>query len=382
MSSTPTQQFGALNGVKVLDLSALGPGPYASRFLADHGAEVHSIEAPISSPVDIERMYGRGKQSIGIDVKKPGAVDLIRDMLAHYDVLIESMRPGKIEALGLDPEELLKLNPGLIILRLTCFGQYGEHSGHAGHDINAIAVGGALALCGRDRPEPPPTILGDFAAGAFPAVMGVLLALFEREKSGKGQIIDAAMSDGASLLAGAITPLFSNGVWGARGENFFDGGYPFYTTYKCADEKWIAVGSYEPKFYRGLVEALGLIDEVPLEDQLNRARAPEREKLFAQAFSEKSRADWMAIFDEADVCVSPVLELNELADYPHNQSRGAMFTSPEGELHSGVTPRLSRSMKPLETKAPKKGENSAEILKAAGLDQGRIDRLMESGAVF
>lgn len=371
-----------LSGVRVLDLSALGPGPYAARLLADHGADVVSVESPTVDTNDVERMFGRGKKSIVIDLKAPGAIDLVADLAGNFDVLIESMRPGKMESLGLGPDTLLARYPRLIYLRITCFGQTGPLAQAAGHDINAIAIGGALALCGRDAPEPPPTLLGDFASGSLMGVIGVLLALYEREQSGRGQVIDASMSDGAALLAGALLPMFSKGLWSKqRGTNVLDGGAPFYKTYRCADDKWMAVGAYEPKFFAGLVAVLGLTAEVPLKAQFDSARATEFEALFRTRFLSKPRAEWEVLFDAADVCVSPVVELDELADHPHHHARRSVFQDQSG-LHSGIAPRLSRADQTVSDAVPVRGEHGFETLRSAGFSVERIGAAVAAGIVL
>ncbi len=371
-----------LAGVKVLDLSALGPGPYAARMLADHGADVLSVESPVTDTNDVERLYGRGKKSIVIDLKAHGAVDLVADLVGNFDVVIESMRPGKMESLGLGPDTLLARYPRLIYLRITCFGQTGPLAQAAGHDINAIAIGGALTLCGGDAPDPPPTLLGDFASGSLMGVIGVLLALYEREKSGRGQVIDASMSDGAALLAGALLPMFDKGIWNKqRGTNVLDGGAPFYKTYKCADGKWMAVGAYEPKFFAGLVAVLGLEAQVPLKAQFENARAQEFEALFRARFMTKKRADWEVLFDAADVCVSPVVELDELADHPHHRARHSVYQDRTG-LHSGIAPRLSRADQTPSAAVPVRGEHGLETLRAAGFSAERIGAAVDNGIVL
>ncbi len=364
----------------MLDLSALGPGPFAARILADHGADVVTVETPRAEGADVERFYGRGKKSIVIDLKAPGAVALVADMCAHFDVLIESMRPGKMEALGLGPVELCARFPRLIYTRLTCFGQTGPLSGMAGHDINAIAIGGALALCGRDAPEQPPAILGDFASGSLMAVIGILLALFAREKSGTGQVVDAAMSDGAALLAGSMLPLFDHGLWGKRGTNLFDGGAPFYTTYQCADGKWVAVGSFEPKFFAGLVRVLDLEADVSSSAQFDPAQAARCAALFRDRFARRNRGEWERLFDAADCCVTPVLELDELADHPHHQARGSVVRDASG-LQAGIAPRLSASDQRVSDRPPEKGADGIRILRDAGFSADRIEAALQAGIV-
>lgn len=371
-----------LEGVKILDLSALGPGPFASRIFADHGAEVVTVEAPRFEGNDMERHYGRGKKSIVLDLKAEGTTELLVDLVGNFDVIIESMRPGKMETLGLGPDTLCEKYPRLIYVRLTCFGQDGPYSDKAGHDINAIAIGGALALCGRDGPVAPPAILGDFASGSLIAVIGTLLALYDREKTGLGQVVDSSMTDGAALLAGAILPLLAQGAWNKqRGTNFFDGGFAFYDTYQCSDGDWMAVGSFEPKFFAGLVKVLGLEGEVPLSDQFDRAENDKFKQLIHDRFMQRTRAEWTKLFDAADVCVTPVLELDELADHPYHKARETVIKSDAG-LHSGIVPKLSRSDQTLCQKPPGKGAHGLDVLRAAGFSEDRIADAAEKGLVL
>lgn len=371
-----------LEGVKVLDLSALGPGPFASRIFADHGAEVVTVEAPRFEGNDMERHYGRGKKSIVLDLKAEGTTELLADLAGNFDVIIESMRPGKMETLGLGPDELCGKFPRLIYVRLTCFGQNGPYSSKAGHDINAIAIGGALALCGREGPVAPPAILGDFASGSLIAVIGTLLALYDREKTGLGQVVDSSMTDGATLLAGAILPLFAQGAWNKeRGTNFFDGGFAFYDTYQCSDQKWMAVGSFEPKFFAGLVKTLELDEQITLSDQFDQAKNSEFKKLIADRFKERTQAEWTKLFDAADVCVSPVLELDELADHSYHKARKTVIESDAG-LHSGIVPKLSRSGQTLCQEPPRKGVHGEEVLRAAGFSANRIAEAVEKGLLL
>lgn len=371
-----------LHGVRVLDLSALGPGPYASRIFADHGAEVVTVEAPRIVGNDMERHYGRGKKSIVVDLKAKGAAALLLELTGSFDVLIESMRPGKMESLGLGPDAVCEHNPRLIYTRLTCFGQDGPYSTMAGHDINAIAIGGTLGMCGRETPVAPPTVLGDFAAGSLVAVIGTLLALYDRERTGCGQVVDASMTDGAALLTGAILPLFSAGAWNKkRGTNFFDGGFAFYETYLCKDGKWLAVGSFEPKFFAGLIEQLDLKDKIPLDEQFNLAENEGFKQLIRDRFAERKREDWLAQLESADICVSPVLELDELADHPYHIARKTVLKH-DGVLQSGLVPKLSGSDQGLSQAPHRKGLHSAEVLRTAGISEARIAELVESGAVI
>jgi len=330
-----------LAGIRVLDFSALGPGPFASRLLADYGAEVVMVEQPRIPVHDTNRgTSGRGKKSIILDLKAPGAADFVLGIADQFDVLLESMRPGKMESLGLGPRELAECAPRLIYARLTAYGQSGPLSQKAGHDINAIAIGGALSVCGIEQPMPPAALLGDFGGGSMMVVLGVLLALIERQKSGLGRVVDASMTDGATLLAGSLLSGHSAGSWGPQGTNLIDGSRPFYRTYQCADGQWMAVGAIEPKFFHQLILGLGLEGVVDPRDQMNPEKAEFIQEQFANKFLEKTRDEWEQALEDFDACASPVLGLGDLAGHPHHQSRGSVLATPNGGAEPGVFPLI------------------------------------------
>jgi alpha-methylacyl-CoA racemase len=370
-----------LHGLRVLDFSALGPGPYASRILADHGADVVSVEAPTTDMHDAQRMMGRNKRSIVIDLQKPDGKEIALDLLPKFDVLIESMRPGKMERLGLGPNIALKRNPRLIYARLTAFGQDGPLAQSAGHDINAIAIAGALALVGLDRPIPPAALVGDFGSGALMIVVGILLALYRLQFDGKGTVVDAAMSDGASVLAGGVMPLFNLGEWGPRGTNLIDGSRPFYSTYQCADGKWLAVGAIEPKFFATVIEVLDLSKEIKIEDQFDASKADAMRALIAARVATRTRDEWALLFEHRDGCVHPVLELEELAEHPHHQARKSVYAD-NGAIFSGTAPRLSGFDLVTSGWSPKKGEHTIDVLREADIDESRIRNALTSAALF
>lgn len=371
-----------LEGITVLDFSANGPGPFATRLLADYGADVISVEPPAEDPQDTGRMYGRGKRSIILDLKADGAQSLILDMLTHVDIVVESMRPGKMESLGLGPAVMHKKNPKLIYGRLSAFGQTGPLSTFAGHDINAAAVGGPLAMVGLDQPLPTPGLIGDFAGGSLLMVIGILLALRHLERHGHGQVVDASMTDGCALIAGGVLPLFNKGQLGPRGENMLDGSRPYYGTYRCLDGKWIALGSIEPKFYDAFLEAMDLKSTIDLKDQYSTdtVRAENARKEIASRFSTKSRDEWIDILGSIDACLSPVLEPDELADFHHNQERGLFYHDKQG-LQVDVFPRMSEVSWKRNAEAPCKGEHSHEVLRDFGLTHESIERAIRAGIV-
>ena len=259
-------QKGPLSGMKVIDMSALGPGPFCGMLLADHGADVIGVSRPSTDGPDPSGWFSRGKRSIVVDLRSPEGPGVIFQLCETADVLIESNRPGTLERRGLDPDELLSVNPRLVYTRLTGWGQHGPYANRVGHDINYIAVAGALGAIGNGEPVPPLNIVGDFASGALMAMIGITLALLERERTGRGQVVDAAMVDGAALLLSAQLAEFSDGQWQGRGGSTLSGAAPFYGAYECSDGRWFAVGAIEPRFYAAFLQALGLGD-VALESQ-------------------------------------------------------------------------------------------------------------------
>jgi alpha-methylacyl-CoA racemase len=370
-----------LTGIRVLDFSALGPGPFASRLLADYGADVVTVESPETDFVDAERLFGRAKRSLVLNLKAPGARELVLQMIGHFDVLIESMRPGKMETLGLGPDTVATRAPRVIYARLTAFGQHGPLSSKAGHDINAIAIGGALSLCGIGQPLPPAALLGDFAGGSMMLVVGVLLAIIERQRSGVGRVVDAAMSDGAALLVGGMLPLHNRGLWGPQGTNHLDGSAPYYTTYRCADGKWIAVGAIEPKFFAALITALNLKNLIDPADQLEKMQQTRIRELLSKTFMSRSRDEWEEIFRGVDACVSPVLDMNDLATHPHHIARGSVYQASDG-VQAGVAPRLSDCDRQPGGPSPAKGADSESVLRECGFSARAITDAIASGAVI
>ncbi len=338
-----------LEGIKVIEMAGLAPSPYCGMLLADFGAHVVVVDRPTKGAPEIPNImeknpFNRGKRFVRVNLKTEKGVEIIKKMIAHYDVIIEPYRPGVMESLGLGPEEALGINPSLIYARLTGWGQKGPYSLMAGHDINYIGVSGALSLFRRkgEKPLPPCNILGDFAGGGMLCAMGILLALIERNRSGKGQVIDAAMVDGAASLATFFFGLLGHGLMTLDiGTNVLDSGAPYYQTYETADGKFIAVGAIEGRFYKKLVEGLG-IDPTTLPSQNDMKRWPEMIERFAQVFKTKTRDQWMKIFEGTDACVAPVLGLDEVAHHPHNMERN-LFVEVEGILQPSSAPRLSRT---------------------------------------
>ncbi|MFI6507965.1 CaiB/BaiF CoA transferase family protein [Streptosporangium sp. NPDC050855] len=335
---------GPLAGVRVLELAGLAPGPFAGMMLADHGAEVLRVEraSTVAKAGDRPRadVMDRGKRTVGVDLKSPEGVAAFKELARHADVVVEVFRPGVAERLGIGPADLHAVNPRLIYGRMTGWGQDGPLAATAGHDIDYIAVSGVLSMLGRagERPTPPINILGDFAGGGLMLAYGVLLALIERERTGEGRVIDAAMVDGAAALFAMFYHGVQSGFWGPRGTNLLDTGAPMYDTYETSDGGYVAVGSLEPQFWTEMITLMGL-DAAGLPDREDRSNWPELRERLAEAFGSRTRAEWEAVFDGSDACVSPVLEMGEAPDHPHNKARGT-FVEVGGVRQPVPVPRL------------------------------------------
>jgi alpha-methylacyl-CoA racemase len=331
-----------LDGVRVVDVSALAPGPFATMILADFGADVVAVERPEPDPFETRTWLGRGKRYVTIDLRTPEGRATVARLAADADVFVEGFRPGTMERLGLGPDDLMAANPGLVYARVTGWGQEGPYAGRAGHDINYIAVAGALGVIGRDDPVPPANLVGDFAGGSLMAVIGILLALHERESSGRGQVIDAAMVDGAALLITGQLGLAARGGWGRRGSNLLDGSAPFYGTYACADGRYVAVGAIEEPFWQALLAGLHLDDDQAFVGRVDPQRWPGQRDRIAARFAERPRDEWVKLLADTDACVTPVLELDELSADEHLAARGAVFHR-DGAVEAAPAPRLSRT---------------------------------------
>ena len=378
--------MGPLSGIRVIEMAGLAPAPYAGMLLADFGAEVIRVDrSPTSgSRPDPTRDYlARGKRSIGINMKHPQGVAALLELVASADVLIDPFRPGVMEKLGVGPDVVLAKNPGVVFARLTGWGQEGPYAQMAGHDIDYIAISGALSLFGRpgDKPLPPVNLLGDFAGGGMLCALGIVLALFERSRSGKGQVVDAAMVDGAAHLSSFLFGFFRAGLWSKeRGTNLLDTGAPFYDTYRTSDGEFMAVGAIEPQFYAKLLEGLGL-DADSLPHQMDRGEWASTRELFTKTFASKTRDEWSAIFDGTDACVAPILGLDEAADHPANVARNVFIDGVGGKKMPAPAPRLSRTPGSGSDKAPLPGTDTDAVLVEAGLSADRIAELRTAGAV-
>lgn len=356
---------GPLSGIRVLELAGIGPGPFCGMVLSDLGADVVRIERP--GPVDAavaEREHlNRGRRSLALDLKDPRSADLVLRLVERADVLFEGFRPGVAERLGLGPAECLRRNPALVYGRMTGYGQDGPMAAAAGHDINYIAMSGALDAIGRagERPVPPLNLVGDFGGGGMLLVVGLLAALVDARRTGAGQVVDAAMVDGSALLMAMQGSLAAQGlIEGGRGENILDGGAPYYDTYETADGGYVAVGAIEPHFYAAMVEGLGL-EPSELPPREDRDRWPELRAAIAGAFLTAPRRAWEERFAGVDACVTPVLSLEEAAAHPHNRAR-ATYVDPGNGLQPAPAPRFSSTPASIGGLPPVAGAGGESVL--------------------
>lgn len=332
----------ALKGIKVIEMAGLAPAPFCGMILSDFGADVIRVDKANAPPLDRQ---GRGKRSIALNLKSPEGIAVVHRLCAKADVLIEPFRPGVMEKLGLGPSTLLSQNPRLIYARLTGFGQSGPYSLMAGHDINYVALTGLLSLLGRhgSNPIPPQNLLADFAGGGLLCAMGIAMALFERERSNMGQIIDASMVEGAAYVGSWIFKSQDMPVWsGVRGKSWFDGGLHYYETYKTKDDKYMTVGALEPQFYQELINQLANAGVENVPDQFPNDLEVANNQM-ASIFLQKTQAEWQAIFDQTDACVTPVLGLGDAPLHQHNAFRGSFIRNAEGKYDPAPAPRLSRT---------------------------------------
>jgi alpha-methylacyl-CoA racemase len=375
---------GPLTGLRVVELAGLGPAPYACMLLAELGADVVRIDRPgaASLIVDPEKdALNRSRPSVAVDLKSPGGRDVLLRLLDDADVLVEGLRPGVLERLGVGPDEVLGRNPRLVFARMTGWGQDGPLAERAGHDINYLGLTGALHAIGTaDKPAVPLNIGADFGGGSMFLLVGILAALFERGTSGRGQVVDAAMVDGASSLVTMIYGMLGAGLWqDRRAANLLDGGAPFYDTYACADGRHVAVGALEPQFYAAFVEGLGLTGALP-GGQYDLAHWPEHRRRFAEAFATRTRDEWADVFAGTDACVTPVLGLREAPVHPHLAARGT-FVEQDGASLPGPAPRFSRTPGAVRGPARRPGADTTAVLTDWGFTADEVRALLTSGAV-
>ena len=377
---------GPLNGVKVVEFAGIGPGPFCGMLLSDLGADVIRIDR-IGGPrggsrpaADRFSVTQRGRRSIAFDLKSPAAIEACLKLLERADVVFEGFRPGVMERLGLGPEVALKRNPKLVYGRMTGWGQTGPLAKAAGHDINYIALTGALHAIGTgDKPVPPLNLVGDFGGGALYLAFGMLAAVIHARATGEGQVVDAAMTDGAASLLSMFYGFRALGMWsGERRDNMLDGGAHFYDTYKCADGKWIALGSIEPQFYALLVEKAGLSDPA-FQQQMNRAEWPALTDKLAAVIAGRTRDDWCAIMEGTDICFAPVLDFDEAPKHPHNVARET-FVEIEGVTQPAPAPRFSATPGKVQGGPPAIGGDTEAALADWGFSANEIEALKTAGA--
>lgn len=376
---------GPLAGVRVIEIAGLAPGPFACTVLSDLGAEVLRIDratAVVAAPEEETDPLSRGRRSVAVDLKHPDGARLVRDLAAAADVLVEGFRPGVAERLGIGPDDCRHRNPRLVYGRMTGWGQEGPLAPRAGHDINYIALAGALEPIGdAARPTVPLNLVGDFGGGGMLLAVGILAALFERDRSGLGQVVDAAMVDGAALLTAHLHGMRAAGQWPAgRGGNLLDGGAPFYDTYETADGRFVAVGALEPQFYAQLLAGLELSEADGLPPRDDRARWPELRRRLTAAFKERTRDEWTTRFQDSDACVTPVLSPWEAHEHPHNAARG-VFQSPSGVRQPSPAPRLGRTPPSIAGPPPRPGQHSVSALVDWGRPEEEVSALLAAGAV-
>ena len=339
---------GPLTGIRVIEVAGLGPGPFCAMMLADHGAEVIRIERP-DAPFDAKDPLLRSRTMLALDLKQDEDRTQFRTLCQHADVLIEGFRPGVMERLGLGPDVLLADNPKLIYGRMTGWGQTGPLAHKAGHDINYIAISGALGMCGRsdDKPTPPANLVGDFGGGGMMLAFGIVSALLAVKNGAGGQVIDAAMTDGSALLTSMMWGFRANGLWmDKRGVNLLDSGAPFYDTYETSDGEYIALGSIEPQFYAQLLHCTGLSDDPLFAAQMSPADWAAQKARLTEVFASKTRAEWVTAFEGADACFAPVLSMADTLAHPHNQARQT-YIDVGGVAQPAPAPRYSTT--PCET---------------------------------
>ncbi|XYJ11264.1 CaiB/BaiF CoA transferase family protein [Telluria sp. B2] len=381
---------GPLKGIKVIEMVGIGPCPFAAMMLADMGAEVIRIDRKTRPGADNPfpmlgtkfDVMARGRRSLALDLKHPQAKAVVLQLVEQADILIEGFRPGVMERLGLGPDACLERNPKLVYGRITGWGQTGPLAQSAGHDLNYIALSGMLHAMGRagTPPSPPLNLVGDFGGGAMMLAFGVVCAALEARSSGRGQVVDAAMTDGSALLGAMMYGLRAFGSWSDRREaNMLDGGAPFYDTYACLDGKYLSVGAIEPQFYAQLLDLSGASDP-EFTKQWSQSRWPQLKEKFAALFATRTRDDWCALLEGTDACVAPVLDMAEAPQHPHNRARSA-FVEIDGVTQPAPAPRFSRTASEAGAAAARPGQHSAAVLADWGWRLDAIETLRSAGVI-
>ncbi len=380
--------MGPLQGVTVIEIAGIGPGPFCAMLLADMGANVIRVDRagqvlggdPESPPADV---LNRGRRSIGVDLKSPEGVETVLRLVESADVLMEGFRPGVAERLGIGPDDCLARNPKLVYGRMTGWGQSGPYAQAAGHDINYIALAGALAPIGRagEAPVPPLNLVGDFGGGGMFLAFGIACALLEAQRSGEGQVVDAAMVDGAAVLMTMFHAFTAMGIWNEeRGTNLLDTGAHFYDVYECADGEYVSIGSIEPQFYAQLLELSGLGEADDLPHQHDRSQWPAMKERVAAIFRTRTRDEWCEVMEHTDVCFAPVLSLSEAPTHPHNVERGT-FVEYHDVLQPAPAPRFSRTEATIQRPPAHAGQHTDEVLAEMGFTGDELAKLRDAGAI-
>ena len=380
---------GPLNGYRIIEIAGIGPGPFAAMLLSDLGAEVIRVERAqsVRGPAPDTPHYDillRGRRNIAIDLKQADGVEALLALVETADAIIEGFRPGVMERLGVGPDVCLARNPRIVFGRMTGWGQDGMYGQAAGHDINYIALAGALAHFGRadGMPTPPLNMVGDFGGGGMFLALGVVAALLEAQKSGKGQVVDTAMVDGTAVLMTMFWAMKNVGMFdeNAPGTNLLDTGAHFYDVYRCKDGRFVSLGSIEPQFYAELMRLTGLSDDPEFVKQMDRKQWPHLKQRLTEVFLQKTQAEWCELMEATDVCFAPVLTMSEAATHRHNVERST-FVEHHGVTQPAPAPRFSRTSSELTLPPAHAGQHSREVLERCGFDSARISALLDSGAV-
>ena len=375
--------MGPLKGIHVIEMAGIGPAPFAGMALADMGARVTLVERFTSRPqAAIPDCSRRGKHSLALDIKSDAGLDILHKLVSTADVLLEGFRPGVMERLGAGPDVCLQNNPGLIYARMTGWGQNGPLSQAAGHDINYISLTGALAAIGRkdQKPTIPLNMIGDFGGGGMLVITGILAALLERSNSGKGQIVDAAMTDGSAYLMSFVHSMTAQGHWQQQREsNMLDGGAPYYNTYETRDGKYISIGSIEPQFYE-LLKQYAELDDSLFTNQNAVEQWPQQTLELTRVFKTKTQSEWCDIMQGSDVCFAPILNLEEAPSHPHNIDRQT-YIDVAGMTQPAPAPRFSRTPSTVRFESQAVGRQTIDILKSAGVSDAEIEKLIDDRVV-
>lgn len=369
-----SQATGPLAGVRVIEMVGIGPGPFAAMLLADLGADVIRVDRPGGNALQVappdRDVLGRNRPSVAIDLKAPGGVDVVLDLVEKADILIEGFRPGVMERLGLGPDVVMQRNPKLVYGRMTGWGQDGPLADRAGHDINYISVAGGLGPIGRAEgpPQVPLNLLGDFAGGSMYLVTGVLAALTHARHSGQGQVVDAAITDGVAHLLSMVVSMQQSGAWSSRrGTNLLDTGVPFYDVYETSDGLWMSVGGLEPQFWYGMQEVFASVGLAELPDRNDPKNWPDLRETLRTWFLTRTQAEWTRLFEGTDSCVAPVMSIDEAYDHPHNVARGT-FVTEYGITQPAPAPRFSATEPTIHRAPDKPGASTREALTAWGIE--------------